>query len=110
MTTETIDMTENIEAEPTAPTESAVPAEPTLAPEADVLLMGNRGLTSAEVAERVAAGKVNGTTEVRTKSYWNIFRSNTFTLFNALNVNQRACNYRTDAIFSNWRRSRTHMQ
>lgn len=47
---------------------------------------GNGCLTSAEVAERVAAGLVNGTTEVRTKSYWKIFRTNTFTLFNFLNV------------------------
>lgn len=43
-------------------------------------------LTSRQVAERVAAGLVNGQTEVRTKSYWKIFRTNTFTLFNILNV------------------------
>ena len=43
-------------------------------------------LTSRQVAERVAAGLVNGKTEVRTKSYWQIFRTNTFTLFNALNI------------------------
>ena len=50
------------------------------------LTEGNGCLTSEQVAERVAAGLVNGRTEVRTKSYWNIFRTNTFTLFNILNV------------------------
>ena len=43
-------------------------------------------LSTQQVAERVAAGLVNGKTEVRTKSYWKIFRTNTFTLFNVLNV------------------------
>lgn len=45
-----------------------------------------RGLTAAEVESRVAAGLVNGKYEVRTKNYWEIFRTNTFTLFNLLNL------------------------
>lgn len=45
-----------------------------------------RGLTDAQVAERVAAGLTNGRSEVRTKSLWKIFRTNTFTLFNLLNL------------------------
>jgi len=43
-------------------------------------------LTSEEVAERVAAGKVNGKQELQTKSVWKIVRDNLFTLFNGLNV------------------------
>ena len=44
------------------------------------------GLSEQEVADRIAAGKVNGSNEVRTKSFWRIFCTNTFTLFNILNV------------------------
>ena len=40
------------------------------------------GLTAAEVAERVAAGKVNGEQTVRTKSVADILRSNILTFFN----------------------------
>ena len=40
------------------------------------------GLTSAEVAERVAEGKVNGEQTVRTKSVAQILRSNILTFFN----------------------------
>ncbi len=40
------------------------------------------GLTSAEVAERVAEGKVNGEQTVRTKSVVQILRSNILTFFN----------------------------
>lgn len=44
------------------------------------------GLTSAEVAERVAAGKTNANTDVKTKSIVQILREHTFTLFNLVNV------------------------
>ncbi|MDO4805660.1 MAG: HAD-IC family P-type ATPase [Coriobacteriales bacterium] len=44
------------------------------------------GLTSAEVAERVAAGKTNANTDVKTKSVVQILREHTFTLFNLVNV------------------------
>ena len=40
------------------------------------------GLTAAEVAERVAAGKVNGEQTVKTKSVADILRSNILTFFN----------------------------
>jgi len=45
-----------------------------------------KGLTSAEVAERVAAGKVNGKQELQTKSVRKIVFDNVFTLFNGLNL------------------------
>ncbi len=45
-----------------------------------------RGLTSAEVAERVAAGKTNANTDVKTKSIGQIMREHTFTLFNFVNL------------------------
>lgn len=45
-----------------------------------------RGLTSAEVAERVAAGKTNANTDVKTKSIGQILREHTFTLFNFVNL------------------------
>lgn len=57
-----------------------------IAIEPPVLSENTLCLSSAEVQDRVAAGLVNGKNEVRTKSYWNIFRTNTFTLFNALNL------------------------
>ena len=44
------------------------------------------GLSSQQVAERQAAGLVNGNNEVATKSFWKIFCTNTFTLFNILNA------------------------
>ena len=44
------------------------------------------GLTSAEVAERVAAGKVNGKQDLQTKSIRKIVLDNLCTLFNALNL------------------------
>ena len=43
-------------------------------------------LTSEEVAERVAEGKVNGKPDLQTKSVWKILRDNTLTLFNGLHV------------------------
>lgn len=45
-----------------------------------------RGLTAAEVAERVADGRTNASTDVRTKSVGQIVAEHTFTLFNAVNV------------------------
>ena len=44
------------------------------------------GLTSAQVAERVAAGKVNANADVKTKSVPRIVRDNLFTLFNLVNL------------------------
>ena len=45
-----------------------------------------RGLTSAEVAARVADGRVNHDTDVKTKSIWQIFATHAFTLFNGVNL------------------------
>ena len=45
-----------------------------------------RGLTDAEVAERVAAGRTNANTDVRTKSVAQILSEHTFTLFNGVNL------------------------
>ncbi|MBU4465563.1 MAG: HAD family hydrolase, partial [Actinobacteria bacterium] len=42
------------------------------------------GLTSAEVAERVAAGQTNTFQADSSRSAWNIVRANVFTLFNAI--------------------------
>ena len=40
------------------------------------------GLTDAEVAERVAAGKINGDVNIKTKSVARILRTNIVTFFN----------------------------
>ena len=53
-----------------------------VAEDAEVL----RGLSTEEVAERVAAGKTNANTDVKTKSFGQILREHTFTLFNAVNI------------------------
>ena len=45
-----------------------------------------RGLTAAEVAERVARGDVNADVDVKTRSVRQIVRENVCTLFNAINV------------------------
>lgn len=45
-----------------------------------------RGLSAAEVAERVARGEVNVDAGVKTRSVRQIVRENTLTLFNAINV------------------------
>lgn len=45
-----------------------------------------KGLTSQEVSKRVSEGKVNITTNLRTKSIGRIFRDNICTLFNAINL------------------------
>lgn len=44
------------------------------------------GLTTAQVQQRVASGNVNVNTNVKTRSYRQIFRANILTLFNAINV------------------------
>ena len=44
----------------------------------------NIGLNSAEVSERIKKGLVNGDKSVKTKSYFEIFATNTFTFFNFL--------------------------
>lgn len=45
-----------------------------------------KGLTSAEVNQRISQGKVNVSTNLKTKSIGRIFRDNICTLFNAINV------------------------
>ena len=45
-----------------------------------------RGLTDAEVAERVADGRVNANTDVKTKSVGQILSEHAFTLFNGVNL------------------------
>lgn len=45
-----------------------------------------KGLTSQEVAQRVSEGKINITSNLKTKSIGRIFRDNICTLFNAINV------------------------
>ncbi len=42
------------------------------------------GLTSAEVAERVARGQINATSQASSRSLWVIFKTNVFTRFNAI--------------------------
>ncbi|QDZ15400.1 cation-translocating P-type ATPase [Humibacter ginsenosidimutans] len=44
------------------------------------------GLTSADVAERVAAGRTNAYTDATSRSAWSIVRANVFTLFNGIIV------------------------
>ena len=43
-----------------------------------------RGLTAAEVAERVTRGQVNDVPAAPTRTVWQIVRANVFTRFNAL--------------------------
>ena len=45
---------------------------------------GLQGLTSAEVASRVAAGQINVSNDTSSRSLGQILRANTFTLFNAM--------------------------
>ncbi|WP_394553135.1 HAD-IC family P-type ATPase [Agromyces sp. MMS24-JH15] len=45
-----------------------------------------RGLTAADVAERVADGRVNTAADASSRSIWSILRANVFTLFNAIVV------------------------
>ena len=44
------------------------------------------GLTDAEVAERVASGRVNANTDVRTKTVRQIVAEHALTLFNGVNL------------------------
>ncbi|OJX71255.1 MAG: ATPase [Micrococcales bacterium 73-13] len=44
------------------------------------------GLTAAEVAERIADGRVNAFDQASSRSAWSIIRANVFTLFNAIVV------------------------
>ncbi|MBQ6395055.1 MAG: HAD-IC family P-type ATPase, partial [Atopobiaceae bacterium] len=53
-------------------------------PTTDGAALAARGLTSAQVAERIARGQVNVGTDVKTKSIPQILASHTFTLFNAV--------------------------
>lgn len=48
------------------------------------------GLSSEEVAARVADGRVNHDTDVKTKSIWQIFATHAFTFFNAVNIGMAA--------------------
>ena len=52
----------------------------------DVFKTPESGLTSAQVRERVAAGKVNADADVKTKTIPEIFRDNICTLFNLVNI------------------------
>ena len=45
-----------------------------------------KGLTSQQVSQRISEGKVNVTSNIRTKSIGRIFRDNICTLFNAINL------------------------
>lgn len=45
-----------------------------------------KGLSAAEVSERVKNGQSNGSLDIKTKSVPKIFRDNIFTLFNLINV------------------------
>ncbi len=45
---------------------------------------GDTGLTAAEVAERVAAGKTNATSQASSRPLWLIIKTNVFTRFNAI--------------------------
>lgn len=46
--------------------------------------MANAGLSSAEVAERVAAGRTNAFVQHTSRSVWSIVRANVLTLFNGI--------------------------
>ena len=58
------------------------PYSPLVTPATDVA--SPPGLTSADVAARVAAGQVNVTDDSSSRSLWEIIRGNLFTLFNAI--------------------------
>ncbi len=51
----------------------------------------NIGLTEAEVSEKTAAGLVNKDLNIKTKSYAQIFKDNTFSLFNLINTILLVC-------------------
>lgn len=50
----------------------------------NTVVVAAAGLSSAEVAERVAAGKTNTYAPGSSRSAWNIVRANVFTLFNGI--------------------------
>ena len=52
----------------------------------DGTTMAASGLTDEQVAERVADGRVNADTDVKTKSVGQIFSEHAFTLFNGVNL------------------------
>lgn len=52
----------------------------------DTAVAGGAGLSSAEVAERVARGETNAFESPTSRSWWSIVRENVFTLFNAIVV------------------------
>jgi cation-transporting ATPase E len=58
--------------------------EPGAAPPSGTLVDGHAGLTSAQVAERVAAGRVNDVPTRSSRSIGEIVRSNLFTRINAI--------------------------
>ena len=55
-------------------------------PDAHTAPQALTGLTQAEVAERVAAGRVNANADVKTKSVSQIVREHALTLFNMVNL------------------------
>ncbi|MCL2019967.1 MAG: HAD-IC family P-type ATPase [Oscillospiraceae bacterium] len=57
--------------------------------------MNNKGLTSAEASLREKEGKINGDFNISTKSVGEIFRSNTLTFFNILNIFLAFCVFLT---------------
>ncbi|MDR5698504.1 HAD-IC family P-type ATPase [Agromyces aerolatus] len=63
-------------AEPAAPAASHAPGT----------FVAERGLTAAEVAERVASGRANTVTDASSRSIWSILRANVLTLFNGIVV------------------------
>lgn len=46
----------------------------------------NKGLTAAEAQQRIKRGESNGSFHIKTKSVWQILRTNLFSLFNLINV------------------------
>lgn len=52
----------------------------------DATVASGAGLSSAEVAERVARGETNAFESPTSRSWWSIVRENVFTLFNAIVV------------------------
>ena len=53
--------------------------------------MSIQGLTSEQVKEKKKNGLVNGNFSVKTKSIWQIFFTNVFTLFNFINLSLALC-------------------
>ena len=51
---------------------------------AEVRTIDETGLSAAEVAERIAAGQTNATSQASSRSLWLIIKTNVFTRFNAI--------------------------